>query len=70
MTIKEEAIIKKGKPKVLTAGDLYQKDILLMQKVNPIVIKREKEKNEFDRKVLEKKKKNKMIYEKIKIVKK
>lgn len=41
-----------------------------MQKVNPLVFKRENEKNKFDLQVLEKKKKNKLIYEKIRIVNK
>lgn len=38
-----------------------------MEKVNPIAFKREREKQLFEEKVMEKKKRNKLIYEKIKI---
>ena len=38
-----------------------------MEKVNPIAFKRERDKQLCEEKVMEKKKRNKLIYEKIKI---
>ena len=54
-------------PKLPTIGDLYKKDLDLIEKVNPIFIEREKENVEKDKILFEKKRNNKLIFEKFKI---
>jgi hypothetical protein len=66
--------LKGGHPKIKTAGDLYKEEIKLLMKgiincikyiVNPTAFAREKEKNDFDRTMIEKKKKQRIINEKV-----
>jgi len=53
-----------------TPGEIYQKETDLLKKVNPIAFKKEEDKELFDLKVLQKKKQNQLVYERIKISKK
>ncbi len=66
---KEPPIYFKYKPKLKTPGEIYVKEIEMLKKVNPIAFKREEQKDLFDLKILQKKKQNKLIYERIKIKK-
>jgi hypothetical protein len=59
----------KYKPKLKTPGEIYVQENELLKKVNPIAFKREEQKDLFDLKILQKKKQNKLIYERIKIKK-
>jgi len=68
---KEPPIFKnKYKPVLKTPGEIYQKETDLLKKVNPIAFKKEEDKELFDLKVLQKKKQNQLVYERIKISKK
>ena len=61
----QRIFLKNLRPKLKTPGEIYLKDIELLKKVNPLAFKKEEEKEIFDRKVFEKKKKNKQIYERV-----
>ena len=64
--IEEQRIFLKNlRPKLKTPGEIYMKEIELLKKVNPLAFKKEEEKEIFDKKVFEKKKKNKQIYERV-----
>ena len=65
---KEPPIFKnKYKPVLPTPGEIYQKEIDLLRKVNPIAFKKEEDKDLFDLKVLKKKKQNQLVFERIKV---
>ena len=64
---KNQAQVEKGLSQLKSSGAFYTKDLQFMDKVNPIAFKRERDKQLFEEKVMEKKKRNKLIYEKIKI---
>lgn len=66
---KEGGIILKIRKKIKTPGDNYVKDIDLLKKVNPIAFKVEEDKEKFLLRQIAKKKKDRLIYERIKIKK-
>ena len=61
----QRIFLKNLRPKLKTPGEIYMKEIELLKKVNPLAFKKEEEKEIFDKKVFEKKKKNKQIYERV-----
>ena len=65
----EPPIFIKYKNELKNSKDLYINDINLLKKVNPIAYKREEEKNLLDLKMLQKKKQNQLVFERIKIKK-
>ena len=63
--VKEIGIVVKGAPKsIKSAGQLYNATMKLLSKVNPIAMDLEKKRNEFDIKVMEKKRKDKQVGQK------
>ncbi len=61
--------INKCKLSLKNHGEIYLKEIELLGKVNLIAFKKEELKDQFNLKILQKKKQNKLIYERIKIKK-
>lgn len=61
--------LNKFKPSLKNPGEIYLKEIELLRKVNPIAFKKEELRDQFNLKMLQKKKQNKLIYERIKIKK-
>lgn len=62
---KEEGIIrKKLKRPFKSNGELYDENIVLLQKVNPIAFELRRKKDDYDRKELEKKRSQKYIFQK------
>ena len=61
--------INKFKSSLKNPGEIYLKEIELLRKVNPIAFKKEELRDQFNLKMLQKKKQNKLIYERIKIKK-
>ena len=61
--------MNKFKPTLKTPGEIFLKDMELLRKVNPIAFKKEEMRDQFNLKMLQKKKQNKLIFERIKIKK-